>query len=95
MGAEQLKCLISKGLVLIIGYTYITGFKKTLTACCGRGGPYNYNKSAVCGNPGVSACVEPSQYVNWDGIHLTEAAYKLITQALLQAPMHTIPRSRF
>ncbi|KAG6641354.1 hypothetical protein CIPAW_09G067600 [Carya illinoinensis] len=71
------------------------GFKKTLTACCGRGGPYNYNKSAVCGNPGVSACVEPSQYVNWDGIHLTEAAYKLITQALLQAPMHTIPRSRF
>jgi hypothetical protein len=28
--------------------------------------------------PGVSACKEPSTYVNWDGVHLTESANRHI-----------------
>ncbi|XLU73001.1 hypothetical protein S245_032054 [Arachis hypogaea] len=62
------------------------GFKKTLKACCGNGGPYNYNSSATCGEPGVLACDDPSQYIVWDGIHLTEATHKLIAQALVKGP---------
>jgi hypothetical protein len=56
----------------------------THTACCGGGGPYNYNASAECGsNPLVRACDDPSQYVSWDGVHLTEAAYRLIADAII------------
>ncbi|XP_059436721.1 GDSL esterase/lipase At1g28580-like [Corylus avellana] len=57
----------------------------TRTACCGGGGPYNYNASAECGqSPLIRACDDPSQYVSWDGIHLTEAAYRLIANAILE-----------
>ncbi|KAJ7968680.1 GDSL esterase/lipase [Quillaja saponaria] len=68
------------------------GFTGTaLKTCCGSGGgPYNYITSAQCGNSGVSACDDPSQYVGWDGIHLTEAAYRWIVQGLLQGP-YAIP----
>ncbi|KAM0939490.1 putative carboxylesterase [Dioscorea sansibarensis] len=60
------------------------GFSKgALLTCCGGGGLYNFNISARCGHPGSSACDDPSSYVNWDGIHLTEAAYAHISAALL------------
>ncbi|KAJ1402137.1 SGNH hydrolase superfamily [Sesbania bispinosa] len=36
-----------------------------LKICCGMGGRYNYNASAPCGNPGVVACDDPSQYSGW------------------------------
>uniref|UniRef100_A0A0D9WDU6 GDSL esterase/lipase n=1 Tax=Leersia perrieri TaxID=77586 RepID=A0A0D9WDU6_9ORYZ len=52
--------------------------QQPLKACCGGGGPYNYNPAAACGSPGASTCSNPSAYVNWDGIHLTEAAYKFV-----------------
>ncbi|BAT87167.1 hypothetical protein VIGAN_05051000 [Vigna angularis var. angularis] len=55
-----------------------------LKACCGKGGPYNFNASIKCGDPGVKACDDPSKYIGWDGKHLTEAAYKLIVQALIK-----------
>ncbi|XP_019162133.1 PREDICTED: GDSL esterase/lipase At5g45910-like [Ipomoea nil] len=54
-----------------------------LAACCGGGGPYNFNNSARCGHVGSKACGNPSAFANWDGIHLTEAAYRLIAKALL------------
>ncbi|OVA09186.1 Lipase [Macleaya cordata] len=61
------------------------GFKSgALTACCGGGGPYNYNSTATCGKVGSELCDDPSWYVSWDGIHLTEAAYRIIATALLQ-----------
>ena len=31
-------------------------------------------------------CDDPSKYVSWDGVHLTEAAYRLIAMGLLQGP---------
>jgi GDSL-like Lipase/Acylhydrolase len=57
-----------------------------LRSCCGGGGPYNYNLTAACGLPGVSACSNPSKYINWDGIHLTEAAYRFIATGWLKGP---------
>ncbi|KAM1008458.1 hypothetical protein EV2_005058 [Malus domestica] len=32
---------------------------------------------------GSTACKDPSSYVNWDGIHLTDAAYRYIAKGLL------------
>ena len=61
-----------------------------LTVCCGGGGTYNYNSSAPCGYPQASACDDPSKYVSWDGVHLTEEAYKLISSGLLDGEF-TIP----
>nr|KYP43294.1 GDSL esterase/lipase At5g45910 family [Cajanus cajan] len=51
-----------------------------LRACCGGGGPYNFNMSARCGHNGSKACANSSTYANWDGFHLTEAAYRYIAQ---------------
>lgn len=62
------------------------GFSRVLVACCGGGGPYNFNYSARCGHPGYSVCQDPSAYANWDGIHLTEAAYKHIATGLIHGP---------
>lgn len=38
-----------------------------------------------------TVCADPSKYVCWDGIHLTEAAYRAIAIGLLQGP-YTIPQ---
>ncbi|KAL5698010.1 acetylajmaline esterase [Ranunculus cassubicifolius] len=65
------------------------GFSNTISACCGGGGPYNYNVTAVCGFEGSSACSDASSYVSWDGVHLTEAAYKLIANGVLNGPYAT------
>ncbi|XP_019162072.1 PREDICTED: GDSL esterase/lipase At1g28580-like isoform X2 [Ipomoea nil] len=65
--------------------------KRPLKACCGGGGPYNYNSSVPCGYSPSQACVDPSSYINWDGAHLTEAAYKWISKAVLNGHF-TIPR---
>ena len=71
---------------------YIAGFTKgALIACCGAGGPYNYNTSVGCGLPLGIACDDPSQYVSWDGKHLTKAAYRWNTIGLLEGP-YTIPQ---
>ncbi|KAL3522440.1 hypothetical protein ACH5RR_015274 [Cinchona calisaya] len=71
------------------------GFKEgALTACCGAGGPYNYNASVPCGYPPSTSCDNPSLYVSWDGLHLTEAAYRWIARGLLQGPYSTPPINR-
>ncbi|KAF8698204.1 hypothetical protein HU200_035723 [Digitaria exilis] len=52
--------------------------------CCGSGGgKFNYQNSARCGMSGASACSNPAAHLSWDGIHLTEAAYKQITDGWL------------
>uniref|UniRef100_A0A6V7QTA6 GDSL esterase/lipase n=1 Tax=Ananas comosus var. bracteatus TaxID=296719 RepID=A0A6V7QTA6_ANACO len=44
-----------------------------------RGGAYNFDLFATCGSPGVNkACSDPAKFVNWDGVHLTEAMYKAV-----------------
>ncbi|KAI4296888.1 hypothetical protein L6164_036808 [Bauhinia variegata] len=63
----------------------------TLRACCGGGGPFNFNNSARCGHIGSKACSNPSTYVNWDGFHLTEAAYKHVAKGLVEGPFSYPP----
>ncbi|XP_010540489.1 PREDICTED: GDSL esterase/lipase At1g28580-like isoform X2 [Tarenaya hassleriana] len=58
---------------------------RPLSVCCGAGGPYNYSPSRLCGD-GVPYCDNPSKYVNWDGFHLTEHAYRWIAKGLLKGP---------
>ncbi|CAL9123946.1 unnamed protein product [Musa textilis] len=62
--------------------------KFPLAACCGGGGPYNYNHSTKCGKD-AGVCGSPSSQISWDGIHLTEAAYKAIARGLLGP--YTVP----
>ncbi|CAN0853292.1 GDSL esterase/lipase At2g27360 [Linum grandiflorum] len=56
----------------------------TKVACCGGGGPYNYNATLLCGNPGSVACAEPSTYINWDDHHFTEATYRIMAKDVLE-----------
>lgn len=68
------------------------GFKHgPLKTCCGGGGPYNFNPKTSCGVRGSSVCEDPSAYANWDGVHLTEAAYHAIADSILHGP-YTSPR---
>ncbi|KAH9288358.1 hypothetical protein KI387_032475, partial [Taxus chinensis] len=67
------------------------GFENTFETCCGSGGgKYNFNLLGMCGmNGNVEACRDPSKFINWDGIHLTEATYKIAAESLLDL----IPKS--
>ncbi|XP_039115761.1 GDSL esterase/lipase At1g28600-like [Dioscorea cayenensis subsp. rotundata] len=67
------------------------GFESPLVACCGNGGYYNYNKSCVCGEVCSTVCNDPSKHFSWDGLHLTEAAYKVIATSLIQGKYTSPP----
>lgn len=62
-----------------------------LKACCGGGGPFNYNPSIACADPSSNSCAQPDTYFNWDGLHLTEAAYRLMFKSLFEGSF-TTPR---
>ncbi|KAK2375545.1 GDSL esterase/lipase [Trifolium repens] len=59
---------------------------KTLEACCGAGGPHNFDPRLGCGSPNTTVCSNPSKSINWDGFHFTEAAYRLIAKGLVEGP---------
>ncbi|KAK1268720.1 GDSL esterase/lipase [Acorus gramineus] len=61
----------------------MTGFTESLKACCGGEGPYNFSPSVLCGGTGFNLWSDPSEYIDWDGIHLTEAAYHQIANGVL------------
>lgn len=72
------------------GIQKFAGFtKKVLKSCCGGGGQYNYNQLAQCGQPFVTACDDPNMYAYWDGVHFTEAAYRIMFKSLFQGPYTT------
>ncbi|KAI7746970.1 hypothetical protein M8C21_026593 [Ambrosia artemisiifolia] len=74
----------------IYRFPYKYGFTNgALKACCGGGGPFNYNSTAPCGYEYATMCDEPYTYVNWDGVHLTEATYKFMFEGLFQGPYTT------
>ncbi|XP_025822125.1 acetylajmalan esterase-like [Panicum hallii] len=62
-----------------------TGFDEgALTrACCGAGaGAYNFDMDRMCGAPGTSVCARPDERISWDGVHLTQRAYRVMTDLL-------------
>ncbi|XP_051135444.1 GDSL esterase/lipase At4g01130-like [Andrographis paniculata] len=68
------------------------GFRYGIKACCGYGGgPYNFDARIFCAESAVidgrnvtaGACCDPCDYVSWSGIHFTEAANKVIVEAIL------------
>ncbi|KAK3039947.1 hypothetical protein RJ639_027782 [Escallonia herrerae] len=61
-----------------------------LTVCCGGGGSYNYNPLVECGRQPSTVGNDPSGYASWDGLHLTEAAYRWIFRGLFEGP-YTVP----
>ncbi|KAK9757800.1 hypothetical protein RND81_01G186800 [Saponaria officinalis] len=53
-------------------------------ACCGSGdNGYNFNLMRICGSQGDEVCGDPSKFVSWDGIHMTQETYKRMSQWLL------------
>ncbi|EOA30820.1 hypothetical protein CARUB_v10013963mg [Capsella rubella] len=68
------------------------GFDHSIMVCCGTGGPpLNYDDEVGCGKTATSngtiktakPCIDSSKYVNWDGIHYTEAANRFVALHIL------------
>ncbi|KDP28305.1 hypothetical protein JCGZ_14076 [Jatropha curcas] len=71
------------------------GFVNPLMACCGYGGaPYNYNRNITCGKSGHNVCGEGSKYINWDGVHYTEAANAIVASKILSSN-YSSPQTNF
>ncbi|KAL5198733.1 hypothetical protein ABZP36_002245 [Zizania latifolia] len=62
-----------------------------LSACCGGGGPYNGNFTVHCTEPGAVQCPDPSNHLSWDGLHMTEAAYRIMARGILDGPFADPP----
>nr|CAB3471277.1 unnamed protein product [Digitaria exilis] len=55
----------------------------TRKACCGAGsGEFNFEWQRMCGAAGTTTCAEPSEYLSWDGIHMTQAAYRAMSRLI-------------
>lgn len=81
-----------KALLELFQHPTSHGLKYGTIACCGNGGgSYNFNPKVFCGNTKfingqnltALACGDPENYVSWDGIHITEAASKIVVNAIL------------
>ncbi|KAM0015939.1 putative alpha-L-fucosidase [Helianthus debilis subsp. tardiflorus] len=80
-----------KALLELFQHPTSHGLKYGTVACCGNGGGrYNFNPQVFCGNTKfingqnltALACDDPENYVSWDGVHTTEAANKIIVDAI-------------
>lgn len=77
--------------VELLRNAHVYGFNETKRACCGVGGPFNFNSNVQCGETGnvegenvtARACEDPYLFINWDGIHLTEHFYEEVAKAFL------------
>ncbi|GAB2277514.1 hypothetical protein Dimus_012221 [Dionaea muscipula] len=80
------------------------GFEQPIMVCCGYGGPpLNYDSRVGCGGTAVlngtrvasRACNDSSKYVNWDGIHYTDAANHFVASQILAGTYSESDRSTF
>lgn len=54
-------------------------------ACCGAGGRDNFNPTRMCGARGVPVCANPDSYILWDGLNLTQQAYRFLARWFLRS----------
>lgn len=69
------------------------GFNGTIEvqrACCGIGRGYNFNPRIMCGHRGVPVCANPDAYIIWDGLNLTQKAYRLLARWLIRSTISHI-----
>jgi hypothetical protein len=72
--------------------------------CCGFGGAYNYNVNVTCGDSGnvslstggtkfvnITTAPNPKEHIEWDGIHYTQATYKVIASFFLSGQFFISP----
>lgn len=60
------------------------GIKELFKVCCGSNdGLYNFDVFNTCGSSTSTSCPNPSEYINWDGVHLTEAMYKAVANLFI------------
>ncbi|KAL3849179.1 hypothetical protein ACJIZ3_011061 [Penstemon smallii] len=57
----------------------------TQKACCGIGGKFNFNMTRMCGSPDVPVCSNPNGFISWDGVHLTQEGYKIMSGWLVHS----------
>jgi phospholipase/lecithinase/hemolysin len=75
-----------------------------LEVCCGFGGAYNYNRNVTCGDSGnvslstggtkfvnITTAPNPKEHIEWDGIHYTQATYKVIASFFLSGQFFISP----
>uniref|UniRef100_A0A2N9H015 SGNH hydrolase-type esterase domain-containing protein n=1 Tax=Fagus sylvatica TaxID=28930 RepID=A0A2N9H015_FAGSY len=55
----------------------------TQKSCCGNGGDYEFSLEKMCGAPGVPVCPNPDERISWDGVHLTQKAYRYMANWLI------------
>ncbi|OEL14004.1 Sinapine esterase, partial [Dichanthelium oligosanthes] len=65
------------------------GASAALDACCGGPGLHNANFTVHCSEAAAVLCPDPSRYVSWDGLHFTEAAYRVMAGGMLDGPFAT------
>ncbi|KAL0322665.1 UNVERIFIED_CONTAM: Acetylajmalan esterase [Sesamum angustifolium] len=57
--------------------------EKLLIPCCGDDGVYNPLLPTFCGGLGVPVCPNPNVRIHWDGIHLTQEAYRRMSDIII------------
>ncbi|KAL3633862.1 hypothetical protein CASFOL_022624 [Castilleja foliolosa] len=68
------------------------GFSELFKTCCGHsGGAYNFDYLNACGSPSSQSCADPSRFINWDGVHLTEAMYKAVADGFVNGTFSQPP----
>lgn len=61
--------------------------KEVFKTCCGfGGGPYNFDLLHTCGSTFSTSYPNPSEFINWDGIHLTEAMHEVLANSFINGP---------
>ena len=64
------------------------GIDDPLVACCGGNGPYGTGHTC---NQTARLCPDPSRFASWDQVHMTEKAYNVIANGVLNGPYAHTP----
>ncbi|GKV16634.1 hypothetical protein SLEP1_g27250 [Rubroshorea leprosula] len=71
---------IYKPLLDLVNHPADNGFAEARKACCGTG---LLETAILCNSKSIGTCANATEYVFWDGFHPSEAANKMLSDALL------------